>query len=69
MSIDFRLDRTAYTEMTFKEADVAICDYSKNTWQERLLIANHLTAIAYNYPINNPPRMDKTVFEIIQHHG
>jgi hypothetical protein len=67
--MNFRLDRAAYAELTFEEADKAINDYAKNTWEERLLIAKHLTAIAYNYPVNKPPRMDKTLFEIIHYHG
>jgi hypothetical protein len=67
MSVDFRLDRTAYSEMSFAKADKAINDFSNSTWQERLIVANRLTAIAYNYPINNKPPMDKTVFEIIKH--
>jgi excinuclease UvrABC helicase subunit UvrB len=37
--------------------------------KERLIIAKHLTAVAYNYPVNNPPKMDKTFFEIHQHNG
>ncbi|MCQ6960551.1 hypothetical protein [Mucilaginibacter aquariorum] len=32
------------------------------TWQDRLRIANYLNSIAYNYPENNPPKMDKTAF-------
>ena len=36
--------------------------YKTLTWQERLLVANYLNSIAYNYPENNPPRLDKTFF-------
>ena len=67
MDVGFKLDRTAYCEMSFEEADKAINDFSTATWQERLIVANRLTSIAYNYPINNKPPMDKTVFELIKH--
>jgi hypothetical protein len=36
--------------------------YKKLTWQQRMLVANYLNSIAYGYPENDPPRMDKTVF-------
>jgi hypothetical protein len=34
------------------------------TWQERLRIANYLNSIAYNYPEDQPPKMDRTVFRM-----
>jgi hypothetical protein len=50
---------------TAKEASKNQAAYYKSlTWQERLRIANYLNSIAYNYPENEPPRMDKTVFRI-----
>jgi len=48
--------------MTAKEADDQQRDYSKKTIEERLEIAYYLASIAYNFDINNPPRMDKTIF-------
>jgi hypothetical protein len=69
MSIDFKLDRTAFATLSFEDADKAISRFPKHTWKERLIIAKHLTAVAYNYPVNNPPKMDKTFFEIHQHNG
>lgn len=36
--------------------------YKTLTWQERLLVANYLNSIAYNYPENEPPRLDRTYF-------
>lgn len=38
--------------------------YRSLTWQERLRIANYLNSIEYNYPENDPPRMDKTIFSM-----
>ncbi len=59
---EFRLDRTAFAAMTMQEADDAN-DYKNKTPKERLAIAAYLNSVAYNYPINNPPKMDKTIFE------
>jgi hypothetical protein len=61
---DFRLDRTAFKAQTTKEAADQTGYYKQLTWQERLRIANYLNSVAYNYPENDPPRMDKTVFSI-----
>ncbi len=69
MSLNFKIDRTAFATLSFEEADKQMNDTSANTWQERLEIANRLIAIAYNFPLNNPPKMDKTFFEIHQHNG
>jgi len=60
----YRLDRTAFKAQTAEDASKEDAAYYKTlTWQERLSIANYLNSIAYNYPENEPPRMDKTVFE------
>jgi hypothetical protein len=69
MDKDFRLDRTAFAALSFEDADKSISRFHDHTWKERLLIANRLIAAAYNYPLDNPPKMDKTHFEIHQHNG
>ncbi|MBD1393962.1 hypothetical protein [Mucilaginibacter glaciei] len=61
---NFRLDRTAFKAQTAKEASNHAAYYKSLTWQERLKIANYLNSIAFNYPENEPPRMDKTAFSI-----
>ncbi len=58
----FRLDKTAFQAMTVEEADDYQRDYKNHSVKQRLEIALYLTSIAYNFDINNPPRMDKTVF-------
>ncbi len=63
MPIDFSLDRTQFAAMNFDEADKAINDFRKYSAQERLYIANRLIAIAYNFPLGNPPPMDKNFFQ------
>ena len=60
----YRLNRTAFKAQTFKEAEASHAAYYKTlTWQERLRIAMYLNSIAFNFPVDNPPRMDKTVFK------
>lgn len=59
----FRLDRSAFKGQTAEEAANHAPYYAKLTWQERLAIAAYLNSIAYNYPLDNPPRMDKTKFK------
>ena len=52
-------------KQTVDEATKNQAEYYRSiTWQERLLIANYLNSIAYNYPEIEPPRMDKTVFSM-----
>ncbi len=58
----YKLDRTAFKAQTFKEAETSHSAYYKTlTWQERLRIALYLNSIAFNFPPDNPPRMDKTI--------
>jgi len=60
---EYRLDRTAFKAQTAEEAVKRQAEYYRSlTWQERMRIANYLNSIAYNYPENDPPRMDKTFF-------
>jgi hypothetical protein len=60
----YRLDRTAFKAQTAEEAADHAQYYRDLTWQERLRIANYLNSIAYNYPENEPPKMDKTAFSM-----
>ena len=61
----YPLDRTAFKAQTSEQAVKTQAAYYKSlTRQERRRIANYLNSIAYNYPENEPPRMDKTVFKI-----
>jgi hypothetical protein len=54
----YRLYRTAFKAQTASQAEY----YKTLTWQERLKIANYLNSIAYNYPENSPPKLDRTKF-------
>ena len=59
----FRSDRTAFKAQTAEEAADHASYYAKLTWQERLTIAAYLNSVAYNYPLHQPPKMDKTKFK------
>ena len=59
----YRLDRTAFKAQTVAEADRKHAEYYQTlSWQERLKIANYLNSIAFNYPENEPPKLDRTKF-------
>ena len=63
----YRMDKTAFSVRTFEEADNAMRDYSNHTFRERLHIYWYLTSIVYKFDLNNPPKMDKTVFSMRKH--
>lgn len=58
----FKLDRTAFKGQTLREATKHTEYYKKLTWQERLKVTAYLNSVAYNFDMNNPPRMDRTKF-------
>lgn len=58
----FKLERSVFKAQTVEEAAKHSEYYKTLTWQERLRIAFYLNSVAFNYDINNPPKMDKTKF-------
>lgn len=59
-----RLDKKAFKHQTLKEAAHNPEYWKKQSYAKRLEAANYLNSVAYNFDINNPPRMDKTYFKI-----
>jgi len=59
---DFRLNKCAFKAQSLTEASNHSSFYKTKTWQERLAYAAYLNSVAYNYPLNSPPKMDKTKF-------
>ncbi len=58
-----RLDKSVYWAGTHEENEGRIKAYWQNkTIRERLEAAAYLNAQAWGYDVNNPPKMDKTVF-------
>ena len=62
MDNEYRLDRSQFSMLSFKEADKQFNDYSQLTWQERFRIHQYLNSIVYGYAGQQAPKMDKTVF-------
>ena len=59
----YRMDRSSFKAHSAADAADHASYYKKLSWQERLRIAMYLNSIAYNYPVDNPPRMDKSKFQ------
>jgi hypothetical protein len=60
----YRLNREVFKAHTIKEASNHSVFYKNLDWQERLRITAYLNSIAYDYPEDMPPRMDKTKFKV-----
>lgn len=58
----YRLDKSAFQALTVEEADDYMRNYRNYNWKERLRISLYLTSLAYRFELNNPPKMDKTLF-------
>ncbi len=64
-----KIDRTAFKAQTATQAADHGSYYKTLTWQERLGIANYLNSVAYNFPENQPPKVDRTVFRARSQQG
>jgi hypothetical protein len=60
----FKLDRTAFQARNASESVNYGKEYKNLTWKERMQIHKYLNSIAYGYDLENPPRMDKTAFQV-----
>jgi hypothetical protein len=60
---DYLLDRNTFKGQTFEEASNHAGYYKTLTWQERLRVTAYLNSIAFNYPENQPPRINKFKFK------
>ena len=64
----FKLDRTTGKGQSHEEATANQTAYWKSkTVDERLAAVMYLNSIVYNFDINNPPRLDRTVFSTRKH--
>jgi len=61
----FRLNRSAFKAQTAAEASNHSSYYKNLSWQKRLEIAAYLNSIAFNYPENKPPKLDRTIFKAV----
>jgi len=60
----YRLDRTAFKAQTAAESSDNYDYWKQQSYTERLRAAFYLNSVAYNFDINNPPRLDRNVFKI-----
>lgn len=59
----FKLDRTAFNAGTHQELAARDKEHWKSkSMEERLQAAAYLNSVAWNYPVDSPPKMDKSVF-------
>lgn len=59
----YRLDRTAFSAQTVEEASNKYGYWKNQSYTERLRASFYLNSVAYNFDINNPPRLDRTAFK------
>ena len=59
----YRLDRNAFKGQNAEDAADYTAHYRKMKWLERLKATAYLNSVAYRYPSDSPPRMDKTKFK------
>jgi len=59
-----KLDRTLFKHQTLEEAAHHLEYWKTQSYEKRLEAANYLNSVAYNFDVNNPPRVDKTYFKI-----
>lgn len=50
--------------MNVEEADHSMRYYKEISWKERLSISYFLTGMAYSFDLDNPPRLNKAIFNI-----
>lgn len=60
--MEFKLDRTAFKASNASEKIRYSEIYNNKSTSELLEIAAYLNSLAYGYSMENPPRLDKTVF-------
>ncbi len=63
----YRLDRTQFKMQSFQEADMQQEYWKKQSSVERLQAAYYLISVAFNFNLNNPPRLDRTAFSMKKH--
>ena len=63
----FKLDRTIGKGHSHEKATDQSEYWRSRTVDEKLAAAMYLNSIAYNFDINNPPRLDRTVFRARKH--
>lgn len=63
----FKLDRSVFHAGTHEETEKYYSRNQPKSLSERLQAANYLNSVAFQFDLNNPPKMDKTVFSMRKH--
>jgi hypothetical protein len=62
---ELKMDRTAFWAGKISDqTERNRIFWSEKTLNERLAAAAYLNSIAYGYPLDSPPRLDRTVFSM-----
>lgn len=64
-----KMDKTVFSAYKKEEEPNDFYYWQSKTIAERLRAAAYLNSVAYRYDINNPPKVDKTVFSIEKRNG
>ncbi len=59
----YNLDRNYFKMQTAEEASNNYAYWKSLNYTERLKAAFYLNSVAFNFDINNPPKLDKTKFQ------
>lgn len=60
-----KMDRSFHWSGKFDENEERLKEYwAQTTPRQRLEAAFYLNSVAYNFDINNPPKMDRMVFSM-----
>ena len=62
-----KLDRTAFHMGTHEQTEQYHAECQPETPEERLRNAMYLNSVAFQFDINNPPRLDRTAFSTRKH--
>lgn len=57
----FKLDRSAHKTYNLKQIQRESDNYSHLSLEEKFNVFAYLQSVAYNYELNSPPKMDKTI--------
>lgn len=60
----WKLDKSKMSVRCHQDTDHQYEYWQSKTIKERLEAAYYLNSVAYNFDINHPPRMDKSVFSV-----
>jgi hypothetical protein len=64
----YKLDRTAFKAQTAQEASHQYGYWKTQSLEERLRAAFYLNSVAFNFDINNPPKLDRQFFKMRSRH-